>query len=127
MIENLSYDLIELIFDTLPVEISFIDADDVVRYYSKDGNRIFMRTPAVIGRKVQDCHPKKSLEKVEEILDGFKSGTLDKAEFWINLHDKKILIRYYPIRDKDGNYLGCIEVTQDITKIQKLQGEKRLL
>jgi len=127
VIEKLPAEFLEPILDTLPVEMSFIDADDVVRYYNKNGNRIFQRTPAVIGRKVQDCHPKKSLGKVEKILTGFKNGTLDKAEFWIDLENKKILIRYFPVKNKKGEYLGCIEVTQDITRIQKIKGEKRLL
>ncbi|MCD6414286.1 MAG: DUF438 domain-containing protein [Candidatus Diapherotrites archaeon] len=127
MIENIPPEIIESIFDSLPIEISFIDAEDTVRYYNREGNRIFPRTPAVIGMKVQNCHPKKSLDKVEEILNGFRAGTLDKAEFWIDLHGKKVLIRYFPVRDENGKYLGCIEATQDITQIQKLTGEKRLL
>jgi len=127
MIENLPTEYIEPIFDTLPVEISFIDTTDTVRYYSKDGNRIFPRTPAVIGKKVQDCHPPKSLEKVEAILNGFRAGTMEKAEFWIQLGEKKVLIRYFAVKDKENKYLGCLEVSQDITEIQKLDGEKRLL
>ncbi len=120
-------ELLEPILDALPVEVSFVDADDVVRYYSKGDRRIFERSPAVIGKKVRDCHPKKSLNKVEEIITGFKSGKMDKAEFWINLGERKVLIRYFPVRDPAGKYLGCLEVTQDITEIQKLKGEKRLL
>lgn len=113
--------------DALPVEISFVDADDAVRYFNKNGGRIFPRPPGVIGRKVQQCHPPKSLDKVESILKGFKAGTLDKAEFWINMKGRLVYIRYFPVRGKDGKYLGCLEVTQDITDIQKLKGEKRLL
>ena len=127
MIENLPKGFIEPIFEALPVEVSFVDADGTVRYFNKGMKRIFPRPESVVGRKVQDCHPKKSLAKVEEILRGFKAGTLDKAEFWIDLQGKKVLIRYFPVKDKDGKYLGCLEVTQDITSIQKLEGEKRLL
>ncbi len=127
MIENIPSEFIEPIFDALPVEISIVDVDDTVKYYSKGGNRVFPRTPAVIGKKVQDCHPPQSLHKVEEILNGFKEGKLDKAEFWIELHGKKVLIRYFPVKDKEGKYVGCLEVTQDITEIQNLKGEKRLL
>jgi PAS domain S-box-containing protein len=127
MIEKIPKEFLEPIMDALPVEISFIDADDIVRYYNKNGKRIFKRTSSVIGKKVQNCHPKKSLNKVEEILKGFKSAKMDEAEFWIDLRGKKILIRYFPVRNENGKYLGCLEVTQDITDIQKIEGEKRLL
>ncbi len=119
--------VLEAMLNALPVEISFVDGEDKVRYFNKNGDRIFPRTSSVLGMAVQNCHPKKSLAKVEEILKGFKEGTLDKAEFWINLKGMKVLIRYFPVRDKSGNYLGCLEVSQDITQIQKLEGEKRLL
>jgi hypothetical protein len=118
---------LEAVLNALPVEMSFVDADDVVRYFNKNGDRIFPRPPGVLGRKVQQCHPQKSLNKVEEILRGFKAGTLDKAEFWIDLKGMKVLIRYFPVRDSEGKYLDCLEVTQDITGIQKLKGEKRLI
>lgn len=127
VIENLPSETIESIFEALPIEISFVDADDTVRYFNKGMNRIFPRPDSVAGKKVQDCHPQKSLDKVEEILKGFKAGTLDKAEFWINLRGKMIYIRYFPVKDKEGNYIGCIEAAQDITDIRKLEGEKRLL
>jgi len=113
--------------EALPVEISFVDAEDRVRYFNKNGNRIFPRSPGVLGRRVQECHPQKSIDKVQKILDGFKAGTLDKAEFWIDLRGRKIYIRYFPVRNKDGKYMGCLEVTQDITEIQSIKGEKRLL
>jgi len=127
MLEKLSIDAIETIFDHLPVEISFVDADDTVQYYSHGDKRIFRRTPAVIGRKVQNCHPTKSVRVVQQILDDFKSRKRDVAEFWINLREHLIYIRYFAVRDTDGNYQGVIEVTQDITDIQKIKGEKRLL
>jgi len=113
--------------DTLPVDITFIDKDDVVRYFNQSKDRIFPRTKAVIGRKVQQCHPQKSVHVVNKILEDFKSGKRDRVEFWIDMNGRKIFIRYFPVRSKEGNYLGTIEVTQDITDIKKIEGEKRLL
>lgn len=127
MIEKLSYEIIEAMVDTLPVEISFVDKDDTVRYFNKEGRRIFPRSRAIIGRKVQDCHPQKSIHVVNKILDDFRNKKRDSAEFWIDLKGHKIYIRYFAVRDAEGSYLGCLEVTQDITDIQKIEGEKRLL
>jgi DUF438 domain-containing protein len=125
---SLSPEEIEGIFKALPIDISFVDKDDIVRFYSESPQgRIFVRTKAVIGRKVQQCHPQKSLHIVNRILEEFKNGKRDVAEFWIDYRGKLVHIRYFPVRDKNGNYLGCIEVTQDITKIKKIEGEKRLL
>ena len=127
MIETLPLDTIEKIVNTLPVEISFVDATDTVRYYSHEGKRVFARTPAVIGKKVQDCHPRQSVHKVQEIIDDFRSGKRESAEFWIDLGEKKIYIRYFAVRDNGNNYAGTLEVTQDITAILAIKGEKRLL
>ena len=127
MLETFSTETLEAIFDALPVEVSFIDDADTVRYYSKGDKRIFRRTPAVIGRKVQDCHPQKSLHKVEQVISDLKSGKREMAEFWIDLGGRKIYIRYFAVRSKSGKYIGTLEVTQDITEIQKITGEKRLL
>lgn len=127
MIENLAPEVIEAMLNALPVEISFLDEEDTVRYFSKDGDRIFPRPRAVIGRKVQNCHPQKSLHKVNQILEEFKAGTRDSANFWVDLKGRKIYIRYFPVRSADGKYLGCLEVTQDITDVKKIEGEKRLL
>ncbi len=127
MLENLSTETIEAIIDALPVEMSFVDDADTVRYYSKGDRRIFKRTPAVIGRKVQDCHPPKSLHKVEQVISDLKSGKREMAEFWIELGGRKIYIRYFAVRDKAGKFLGTLEVTQDITDIQKITGQKRLV
>ncbi len=127
MLDQLSFETIEAIFDALPVEVSFVDADDTVRYYSKGDIRIFKRTPAVIGRKVQNCHPRKSVHVVNQILDDFRAGRRDVAAFWIDLNGRKIYIRYFPVRDRGGNYIGTLEVTQDITEIKTIEGEKRLL
>ena len=127
MLETFSTETLEAIFDALPVEVSFIDDADTVRYYSKGDERIFRRTPAVIGMKVQDCHPQQSVHKVNQVLSDLKSGKRDVAEFWIDLGGRKIYIRYFAVRDKAGKYLGTLEVTQDITDIQKITGEKRLV
>ena len=127
MLEKLSTETLEAIFDALPVDLTFVDDTDTVRYYSKGDDRIFRRTPAVIGKKVQDCHPQKSLHKVEQVVSDLKSGKRDVAEFWINLKGRQVYIRYFAVRDKAGKYIGILEVTQDITDIQKITGEKRLL
>ena len=127
MLEMISTETLEAIFDTLPVDLTFVDETDTVRYYSRGDERIFRRTPAVIGKKVQDCHPQQSLHKVEQVVSELKAGRSNVAEFWIDLKGRKIYIRYFAVRDKTGKYLGTLEVTQDVTDIQKLKGEKRLL
>ena len=124
---SLSKEEVEAVLDSLPVDISFIDKEDRVKYFNKAEGRIFVRTKAVIGRKVQLCHPQKSVHVVNRILEAFKTGKKDVAEFWINLNDRLILIRYFAVRDKNGKYLGTVEVTQDITDIKKIEGQKRLL
>jgi PAS domain S-box-containing protein len=124
---GLSKEQIEAIFNTLPVEITFIDKEDLVRYFSQPKEMIFSRTKAIIGRQVQLCHPQKSVHVVNQILEDFKGGKKDVAEFWINLEGKLIHIRYFAVRNKNGEYLGCLEVTQNITEIKKMEGEKRLL
>jgi len=124
---ELSLDQMNLIFTHLPVDLSFVDETDTVRFYSEGLARIFPRSPAVIGRKVQNCHPPKSVHVVQDILDSFRAGKQSVAEFWIQLHGKFIHIRYLAIRDKAGVYRGCLEVSQDVTEIRQLQGEHRLL
>ena len=114
--------------NTLPVEISFVDQDDRVRYFSHENHaKIFPRTRGVIGVPVQQCHPQKSLHVVNAILRDFKAGTRKVAEFWIDMAGKKIHIRYFPVHGAKGEYLGTMEVVQDVTEIQKLTGERRLL
>ena len=124
---KVSEDTLAILLDALPFEFSFVDSDDRVQLFNKNGDRIFPRSESVIGLKVQNCHPHKSVDKVEQILEEMKAGERDNAEFWINLKDKKIQIRYFAVRGPEGKYLGCLEVSQDITEIQKLEGEKRLL
>ena len=127
MIENLSREQLEGILEAIPVEISFVDEDDLVKLWNKHETRIFKRPISVIGKSVQNCHPKQSVAKVNQILSDFKSGRQDSAAFWINLGDRKVYIRYFAVRDKAGRYLGTLEATQDITEIKKIEGEKRLL
>jgi PAS domain S-box-containing protein len=123
----LSREEVDNILNALPVDVTFVDKGDTVRYFNKVGKRIFVRTKAVIGRKVQQCHPQKSVHVVNKILESFKAGKKDVAEFWIQVGNRLIQIRYFAVRDKDGKYLGTMEVTQDITDIKKIEGEKRLL
>ncbi|TET43261.1 MAG: DUF438 domain-containing protein [Dehalococcoidia bacterium] len=127
MIENLSREQLEGILEAIPVEISFVDEDDLVKLWNKHETRIFKRPISVIGKSAQNCHPKQSVAKVNQILSDFKSGRKDSAEFWINLRERKVYIRYFAVRDKAGMYLGTLEATQDITEIKKIEGEKRLL
>lgn len=124
---NLSLEQINLMLKNLPVDVSYVDENDIVRYYSASKERIFPRSPGVIGRAVQNCHPQKSVHIVTRILEAFKKKEKNAAEFWITLNNKFLHIRYFPLYDKDGNYKGVIEVTQDITSIRKLDGQKRLL
>lgn len=111
----------------LPVDITFVDQDDVVRYFSENEERIFVRTRAIIGRKVENCHPPQSVDKVQKIVSSFKEGARDSAEFWINLNGKMIYIIFFAVRDENGKYMGALEVAQDITRLQQLTGERRLL
>jgi len=115
------------LLNTLPIEITYIDKDGTLRYFSDNRDRIFVRTRSVIGRKVQNCHPPQSVDRVEKIIQSFKEGKKDFVEFWINFKEKFVHIRFFAVRDREGKYLGTVEVTQDVTEIRKLQGEKRLL
>ena len=119
----------ELVYllNAMPMDVTCVDKDDTVRYFSETRDRIFRRTRAVIGRNVQNCHPPQSVDVVEKILTSFKEGEKDSVDFWFNYQEKLVYIRYLAVRDKDGQYLGTLEVTQDITGIKKLEGEKRLL
>ncbi len=118
---------LEAILNVLPVDITFVDKDDTVRYFNASKDRIFVRTPAVLGRKVQNCHPQKSLPVVERILREFRERKREVAEFWIHYQGRFVYIRYFPVWGRNGEYLGTLEVTQDITRVRELSGEKRLL
>jgi hypothetical protein len=127
MIENLNKEQLAGILEALPVEVSFVDENDLVRFWNKHETRIFKRPVSVVGKSVQNCHPKHSVDKVNQLLSDFKSGKKDSAEFWIDLKGRKVYIRYFAVRDKTDRYLGTLEVTQDITEIKKIEGERRLL
>lgn len=123
---------IALIFTHLPVDVTFVDDGNDVRFYSGGKNRIFDRTPDIIGRNVLNCHHPDSVQIVFKILEDFRAGTRDTAEFWIQTKPQDqdsqfIHIRYFAVRDAQRKFLGTLEVTQDVTEIRKLQGERRLL
>ena len=123
----LSGEEIEAIMNTLPVDITFIDKDGIVKYFTQGKERIFPRTKAIIGRLVQNCHPPASVHIVEQIIDDLKSGRKDNEDFWIQMGGKYVFIRYFAVRDKNGAFLGTLEFTQDISPIQAIKGEKRLV
>ncbi|MBN2323025.1 MAG: PAS domain-containing protein [Spirochaetes bacterium] len=127
MIGTLNETQLEAVLETLPVEFSVVDENDRVVAWNRHGSRLFKRPEAVVGRNVRDCHPKKSVDKVEKILQEMKAGTRESAEFWIDLEKEKVLIQYFALRDKTGAYLGCLEASQKIGHIQSLTGQKRLL
>lgn len=132
MIGSLDDKHLQAVLETMPIEISVLDKNDKVLAWNKHESRVFKRPKSVVGRDVRNCHPEKSLSKVEQIINEMKEGTRQKARFWIDMRladgkQHKIMIEYYALRDKDGSYLGCLEASQDVTEIQSLQGEKRLL
>lgn len=115
------------ILKTIPFDLTFVDRDDRVRYFTQGRERIFTRTRAILGRKVQLCHPPSSVHIVQKILDDFRAGRASKAPFWINLKGKFVHIEYFALRDREGEYLGTLEVSQDLTAKRALAGEQRLL
>lgn len=124
---NVTVEQLHAVFSCLPLDLTFVDADDRVAFFTEGPDRIFARSRAIIGRKVQHCHPPRSVEIVDRILEDFRAGKKDVAEFWIDFHGKFVHIRYFAVRDKAGNYLGTVELTQDIAPLRKLEGERRLL
>jgi len=124
---------LDVILETIPIEFSVLNADDKVLAWNKHETRIFKRPEVALGRDVRKCHPPKSLAKVEQIISEMKKGKRDVAQFWIDLpigknkEKNKVLIQYFALRDKNGEYLGCLEASQNITPMQKIKGEKRLL
>ncbi|MDK9698853.1 MAG: PAS domain-containing protein [bacterium] len=131
LLKSLNTNTIRAMLDAIPVELTFIDADDVVRYFNKVYDpKIFPRTLSVVGRTVQQCHPPKSVHLVEQILTEMKAGTRDSAAFWIPFGEQKEMflhISYYAVRDGEGNYLGCVEMNQDIAPLRSLEGQSRTL
>jgi uncharacterized protein len=124
---NLTIEQLVGIFATLPVDVTFVDADDRVAYFSEGPDRVFARSKAIIGRKVQHCHPPRSVDIVDRIVTDFREGRQNVAEFWITLDGKFVHIRYFAVRDSQNRYLGTLEVTQDLTRVRALEGERRLL
>jgi PAS domain S-box-containing protein len=133
MIGKLPNEILAALLETIPLEFSVLDANDEVVGWNKHETRIFKRPEGVVGRNVRKCHPSKSVDKVEKIIEEMKAGTRNKARFWIDLDIKefdgkqKIMIEYYALRDTEGKYLGCLEASQNITEIQQLHDQKRLL
>lgn len=123
---SLDTETLEQIFAILPLDIAFIGNDDRVKFYSDPPHRIFPRSPAVIGRLVQNCHPPKSVSAVEDILKDFKSGKKDSEEFWLSMKNQFVHITYFALRSDSGEYMGTLEVTQDATNLRNLEGEKRI-
>lgn len=123
----LSVEQLEAVMNHLPVDLTFIDENDVVRYFSHGKERIFARTKAVIGRTVQNCHPPQSVHVVNELLADFKAGRKDAEDFWIPVKDKFVYIRYFAVRSETGQYLGTLEFTQNIAPIRALEGQKRIM
>lgn len=118
---------LQAVLNTIPFDLTFVDKDDKVRYFTQGRERIFSRSRAILGRQVEYCHPPKSVHVVKQILDDFHAGTQEHAHFWITLRGRFISIEYFALRDPEGQYLGCIEVSQDLTEKRALQGEQRLL
>ena len=118
---------IQMIFNHLPLDITYVDKDNIVKYFSEGKERIFTRTKAIIGRKVENCHPPQSVHVVEQIVNDFKTGAKDHVDFWIKMKDMFIYIQYFAVRDADGSFMGTLEVTQNIANHRALEGEKRLL
>ena len=118
---------VNLLFRTLPLDITYVDENDRVIFYNRGEERLFPRSAGIIGREVKFCHPPKSVDTVIKIVDAFKSGAQNEASFWINIKGRLIYIRYFAVRDAQKNYKGVIEMSQDITDIQKIDGERRLL
>ncbi len=123
---SLTPEEIKSIFEVIPGEVSFVDKNDKVKFFSKGEHRIFTRTKAVIGREVSNCHPPSSVDMVDRIVNDFKSGEKDSEDFWIQMGDKFVLIRFFAVRNEDGEYLGTMEYVQNVAPIRKLEGEKRL-
>ncbi len=123
----LNQEQINLLLKFMPVDLTYVDENDRVLFYNRGEDRVFPRSAGIIGREVRFCHPPKSVGTVLRILEEFKKGTKDDAEFWIRFKGRVIHIRYFALRNKDGIYKGVIEMSQDITDIQKLEGEQRLL
>jgi len=123
----LRLDQLSALLDKLPIDITFVDENDIVRYFSRADERVFPRPKTVIGRHVNNCHPPQSVHVVEKLVSDFKAGIKDSEDFWIEMKGMFVLIRYFAVRGEDGSYLGTLEVTQNIAPLKAIEGEKRLL
>jgi uncharacterized protein len=124
---NVTVEQLTAVLSALPIDLTFVDAEDRVAFFTEGPDRVFPRSRAIVGRKVQHCHPPKSVDIVDRILNDFRSARQNVAEFWIDFHGKLVHIRYFAVRDGQGKYLGTLELTQDIAPLRALQGERRLL
>ncbi len=124
MIEGLSRKQLSAILEAVPVDITFVDENDIVRLWNKHDKRIFQRPLSLLGKPIQQCHPDHTLDELNQILSDFRSGQRDLVEFWKDVEGRKVHIRYFALRDKDGRYLGTLGIDQDITEIKKLEGEE---
>ena len=131
MIGNMSEEVLKAFIETIPIEFSMLDENNEVMCWNKHTTRIFRRPEGALGMNVKQCHPEKSLGKVEQIISEMKDGSRDKARFWIDLGEgeakRKVMIEYYALRSSAGKYLGCLEASQDITDIKAIEGQKRIL
>ena len=118
---------VNLLFRTLPIDLTYVDENDKVIFYNRGEERVFPRSAGVIGREVRFCHPPKSVDTVLKILEAFRKGEQNEASFWITFKERQIYIRYFAVRDDKKNYKGVIEMSQDITEIKQIDGERRLL
>jgi len=118
---------INAVMNTIPLDMTFVDAKGRVQFFSNGKERIFPRPLTIIGREVKNCHPPQSVHVVEKIVEDLQSGKKDNEDFWIKMGDKLVYIRYFAVRNKKGEFLGTLEATQNITTIQELEGEKRLM
>src|SRR5690606_14031716 len=123
----MSIEQVNLLCKTMPLDITYVDENDKVIFYNRGEERLFPRSPGIIGREVKFCHPPKSVGTVLKILEEFRKGNRNDASFWINIKNRLIYIRYFAVRDANRNYKGVIEISQDITEIKNIEGEKRLL
>jgi len=124
---HVSVEQLTAVLSTLPLDLTFVDAEDRVAFFSEGPDRIFARSKAIIGRKVQHCHPPRSADTVNKILDDFRAGRQNVAEFWINFQNKFVHIRYFAVRNDEVKYLGTVELTQNLAPLRQLSGERRLL
>ena len=124
---TMALDEIELVFDSLPVDVTYVDENDRVRYFNNPDDRIFPRSGSIIGRTVQNCHPPEGVDRVEEILSAFRSGEEDRARFWFENDERFVVVEYYALRDEPNRFRGTLEVTQEVSEIRDLDGEQRLI